>query len=150
MINQEYSIAISETLEILNHTKKDDINKIPRSFLDFLRSNASRTYISSLDYSKPLEQMNLNPKTIGILSIINKKYWCKNDEERKSFEEKLQQNEKKYQEELIAKYNPDGVFKKRNEEEITTSSEEVSLVEYKKDTLFDKIKQFIRKIFMKK
>ena len=104
MMNQEYSIAISETLEILNHTKKEDINKIPSKFLEFLQNNASKTYISLLDFSKELREMNLNPKTIGILSIVNKKYWC-NDEERKVFEEKLKQNEINYQKDLTEKYN---------------------------------------------
>ena len=99
MISQEYSIAISETLEILNHTRKEDIEKIPMKFLNFLQEHATTDYISSLDFNKSLKEMNLKPKTIGILSIINKKFWC-NDEQRKIFEEKLKQNEIKYQKKL--------------------------------------------------
>ena len=53
------------------------------------------------------------------------------------------------QEELIKKYNPNELFKKREETKID-SSERVSLVEYKKYTLFDKIKEFIKKILKKR
>lgn len=92
MISKEYRIAISETLEILSYTKKEDVNKIPIKFLKFLRENAAKKYISKLDFSKPLSEMNISSKTIGILSIIYIKYWC-NAEEKKEFEEKIKQNE---------------------------------------------------------
>ena len=34
MISREYSEAIAETLDILEHTNNDDINKIPKKFMD--------------------------------------------------------------------------------------------------------------------
>ena len=103
MISQEYSLAISETLDILDHTKKEDVDKISTKFLNFLKENASKTYVSCLDFSKPLKEMNLNQKTIGILSLINKKFWC-NDDERLDFEMKLKQNELSYQNKIREKY----------------------------------------------
>lgn len=46
MVSYEYSIAFSETLDILDHTKKEDVEKIPIKFLDFLRINALKNYES--------------------------------------------------------------------------------------------------------
>jgi len=149
MINQEYSIAISETLDILNHTKKEDVDKIPNKFLDFLKEHASKTYISTIDFTKSLKEMNLKPKTIGILSIINKKFWC-NDEQRKSFETKLKQNETMYQNEIKEKYNPDNLFQKKNNIDCNNSENVTALVEIKEKTLFQKIFDKIKKLFTRK
>ena len=85
MVTQEYSEAISETLEILSHTKKSDVDKIPKKFMKFLKENASTTYKNKFDGIKRIQDMKLNEKTIGILSIINKRYWC-DEEQRKEFE----------------------------------------------------------------
>ena len=74
MVSYEYSIAFSETLDILDHTKKEDVEKIPIKFLDFLRINALKNYESKLGFNKSMADMNLSEKTIGILSIIHKKY----------------------------------------------------------------------------
>ena len=145
MISQEYSLAISETLDILDHTKKEDVDKISTKFLNFLKENASKTYVSCLDFSKPLKEMNLNQKTIGILSLINKKFWC-NDDERLDFEMKLKQNELSYQNKIREKYNPDNLFKKQKSEtlnlENNTITEETAIIEYKE-------KNFLKKIFDK-
>lgn len=121
MISKEYSMAISETLEILNHTKKEDINKISSKFLKFLQDNASKNYTPSLNFKKPLREMNLNPKTIGILSLINKKYWC-NDTEKKAFENILKQNEIKYQKALNEKYDITTSFEDKDLEKIDESN----------------------------
>ena len=146
MVNQEYSIAISQTLEILSHTKKEDVDKIPIKFLNFLKENASKTYISSLDFSKPLEEMSLSSKTIGILSIINRKYWC-NEEEKKDFDEKLNENEILYQHELYTKYNPNDIFTNKKNNIIEERNSNSALIEVKNISLLQRIKQFIKNIF---
>ena len=51
MVSYEYSVAFSETLDILNHTKKEDVEKIPIKFLEFLRINALKSYTSKLDFN---------------------------------------------------------------------------------------------------
>lgn len=148
MINQEYSLAISETLDILNHTKKADVEKISERFLKFLKENASKTYVSTIDFNKPLKEMNLNPKTIGILSIINKKFWC-NDEQKKEFDRILKQNELIYQNELREKYNPDNIFKNRNNniEESNNSFEERSIAIIPQEKWYQKIFNIVKRLF---
>lgn len=147
MISQEYSLAISETLDILDHTKKEDVDKISTRFLNFLKENASKTYVSCIDFSKPLKEMNLNQKTIGILSVINKKFWC-NDDERTKFEMKLKQNESEYKNELREKYNPDNLFKKNtiNYSDVS-SNQESALIEVKELNILQKLLDKIKHLF---
>ena len=117
MVSYEYSEAFSETLDILNHTKKEDVEKIPIKFLDFLRANSFKNYKSKIDFNKSLADMNLNQKTIGILSIIHMKYWCDN-KQRKTFEEKLKQNERLYQKSLNEKFNIEKLFRKKADKDV--------------------------------
>lgn len=148
MVSQEYSEAIAETLDILEHTQKSDVDKISKKFMEFLKENTSKTYKPQLDYTKNIKDMNLKDKTIGILSIINKKYWC-NDEERKEFEEKLKQNEIRHQEVLNEKYDTNKLFKdnKLSEASNKTSTDLTEYIEYK---WYQKLLEKILRIFRKK
>ena len=148
MVSYEYSVAFSETLDILNHTKKEDVEKIPNNFLEFLRINALKTYESKLDFSNPIKDMNLSQKTIGILSIIHKKYWC-NNEQRKDFEEKLKQNEIVYQKQLSGRYNTDKLFKNKELKKVI-NTDITDLIEYKEQSWYQKIFAKILSIFSKK
>lgn len=148
MISYEYSLAFAETLDILNHTRKEDVEKIPNKFLEYLKTNKLENYESKIDFNKSLIDMNLNQKTIGILSIINKKYWC-NDEQRKDFEEKLNQNEIEYQKQLSDKYSPEKIFANKNFEK-TKNTDVTSLITYEKPKWYRKIFEKILHFFGKK
>ena len=140
MVSVEYSEAITETLDILKHTRKEDVMKISPKFMEYLNNNASKTYKPDLDHSKKIKDMQLKRKTKAILAIIYKKFWC-NDDERKEFNNTLKENEIRYQAELREKYNPDNLFKKK-ELEVETVEQPVAMVEYKESI----IKRFLNKI----
>lgn len=150
MISVELSEGISETLDILNHMKISDTDKIPDKFKDFLEKNKSQTYIPNLDHSKKINEMNLKKKTKDILAVIYMNYWCDNEKKIK-FKNKIQDNEKKYQEELRNKYNPDNLFKNKRDSisKIKTESEieQVELVEYKESKWYQKVFAKILNIF---
>lgn len=110
MVDIEYSEAMTEVLDILEHTNKEDVNKISPTFIEFLKENCSNEYIPNLDHRKRIKDMQLKEKTLGILCVINSKFWC-TDEKRQEFDKRLNENEIKYQEELRKKYNPDAIFR---------------------------------------
>ncbi len=148
MVSVEYSEAIVEVLDILNHSEEEIIEKIPKKLIDFFEENKSNTYKSNLDHNKTLEQMNLKKKTRAIITMIYVNYLCDNNE-RKYIEKILQQNEIKYQEELKKKYNVNNLFRERKQEEIDDVNEnETAMLEYKKST-FKKIIMKIKKLFKK-
>ncbi|MBR3697416.1 MAG: hypothetical protein IKM97_04030 [Clostridia bacterium] len=112
MLSNEYREAIVEVLDILDHTRKEDVDKISPKFIEFLRANASKTYKPQLDHSKKISDMRLMHKTRVILAIIYRKYWC-DDNQRNEFDRILMENEINYQKKLREKYNPDTVFKNK-------------------------------------
>lgn len=150
MVSVEYSEAITETLDVLKHTRKEDVMKISPKFMGYLHNNASKTYKPELDHSKKIKDMKLKRKTKAILAIIYKRFWC-DDDERKEFNNTLKGNEIKYQAELREKYNSDNLFKNKNVEHIVSIEEpsaNVEMIEYK-GSVFTKIKNWFKSLFNK-
>ena len=144
MVSVEYSEAITETLDILKHTKKEDVDKISSKFIDFLNANASKTYKPELDHTKNIKDMQLKHKTKAILAIIYKKYWC-DSEKQEQFNRVLKENEIRHEKELRKKYNPDNLFKNK-ETKVETVENSVAMVEYK-ESIFTKIKNWFKRTF---
>lgn len=73
-------------------------------------------------------------------------YWYKDESKKQKLLEVLDKNERKYQEELREKYNPDNIFKNKNQnntfDEAVPKNEEISvgmqIVEYK-EPIFKRI-----------
>ena len=143
MLSVKYSEAAVEVLDILNHTREEDVKKIPKKFIEFWENNKSNTYISNLDHSKDIKDMNLRAETEAILGLIYMKYWA-NEEEKSKFEKKIKENERVYQEALREKYKVENIFenKKKNIQEYT-------LVEVEEKTFWQKVIDRIKKIFMR-
>lgn len=147
MVSVAYSEAAVEVLEILSHTRKEDVNKIPKKFLEFLENNKSKTYIADLDHTKTIKEMNLKPKTEALLGLIYLKYWA-NEEEKTAFKKRARENEIKYQEELREKYNIDNLFKSKKE--IITDDnlqQEMSLQIVQHETFMQRIINKIKRLF---
>lgn len=156
MVSTAYREAYSEVLDILNHTRKVDVNKISPQFIDYLKTNCSKTYISKLNHSMNIKDMQLKPKTKAVLAIIYKKYWC-DEEQRKNFDDKLKQNQDIYNqrrsEETKNYFNNKLSFQPDKDELYKTEKVEekhipINLTPYKESffkKLIDKIKVFLKK-----
>ena len=146
MREAEYSEAAVEVLDILNHTDKEDVERIPQSFIKFLTDIASKTYKPQLNHEQPVSGLNLRKKTKELLGFIYITWWCDKDEREKYKKQIHEENVKK---EIIKEdYNVNDIFKnkKENQEHTTIQNEiatETSITEYKKENIF---KKFINKI----
>lgn len=148
MITKEMQIAAKEMNIILeNIVPNEYVLKIPQKFRDFLKEIEDEEYIFNINLERSIDEQDITEKTKDLITVIYRNYWC-NEEEREKIDRILTENEREYQEELRKKYNPDDIFKKQKEVE-SVSSENLSLIEYKSNTIFDKIKEFIKNIFKK-
>jgi len=148
MLNQRYAEASVEVLDILEHMNTNDLARVSNKFIDFLKENASKNYICNLDYSKKLNDMELKEETRGLLALMYEKYWCP-EEEKEELKKKFYENEKKYQEELIEKYNSDNIFSKSQDNIIKPENNQTQLIEYK-ESVFRKILNRIKVFFKMK
>ena len=155
MFSNEYGEAAVEVLDILDNTKKSDVDKIPSNFIKFLVDNASEDYKVNLDHSKLISEMNLKEKTKEILGVIYINWWC-DQKDKENYMKQIKELEMKRQAEINEKYNPNKIFENKNKIQEytnetkmdTVQNETVTMIEYK-ESIFKKIWNKILSFFNK-
>ena len=134
---QAYS-EIDEFLELLSEEQR---NEIPKKLRDFFKKEKHTEYVKNIDKDIPIKDQNLKEETLAIIALLNLQYWCKDEKEKKRLKSVYAQNEKKYQDMLYEKYNPNDIFKKKDEtvtENNIRQEENMQIVEYK-ESIFKRI-----------
>ena len=140
--------AISEVIEILNHTDKKIVEKIPKKFIEFLFENADNDYKPNIDFYNEKWEQFVQEDTQAILAMIYRDYIVSEDEKIRLLKE--EKDEKiKLENELMEKYNPDNMFKKKNKEE-NIQINNVQLIEIKETSWFKRVINKILKFFGRK
>lgn len=149
MITNEFAEASAEINEILGYLPTEYVEKIPAKLRDFFNKVKKADYVSKIDPYKQLDEQELKPKTKTLLTVIYRNYWC-NEEERAELDKILIENDKKYEEELREKYNPDNIFKKKEivEEKVETIQSNLP-AEIKKESFVKKLFNYIKGLFRK-
>lgn len=149
---EEEKVSYAEVDEILNYIDEEYVKRIPEKVRDFFKEERDENYKLEVDINRPLEEQNLKRKTMVILAILNMNYWCDKEEEKKEIIESLNKNEEIYQKEIREKYNPDNIFKNKDnqEDDITNVDENTQLVEYEKNGIIQRILNKIKNFFRRK
>ena len=163
-----YEQACSEMNFILNNLKADDLEKIPKKFIQFFANNMDKEYQVKIDLNKPLYEQSLLEETKAFIKIIQIKYFTPEEKRREKINELGFNN-------VDNNFNYDSLFKNRtsannssNEKVIKNSivsnisnensntsynsieNSNTSLVKYESENkLINFIKNIIRKFFMK-
>ena len=150
MKEAEYSEAAVEVLDILNHTNKEDVARIPQSFIKFLTNISSKSYKVKFNHEQPINGLNLKKQTRELLGFIYITWWC-DKEEREKYKKLIQESNIK-NEEIKEKYNVNDIFKNKKEkqEHKIIQNENVmktSIVEYKKENIFKRVLNKILSFF---
>ena len=138
-------LAYAEIDEILNLLEDDYREKVPKKVRDFFKEEKMKDYHPEIDIEKPLIEQNLKRETMVLLAILNLNYWCENEKEKQRFLNELDKNEEE-KKELEEKYNPDNLFKKKQDE---STENNLQIIEYKKPNfiqiLLTKIKKILKR-----
>ncbi len=149
-MKEEYRIAFTEVNEIMKLMPIELINKIPSKFREMIKEEKDNNYIP--DIKEPIEKCKLKNETIIILGLIYRDFLCSQDERKKLQEKDARelQKVKKDIEEMREKYNPDDIFKKKNQnnmEESNAKEENTSMVVVQEEKWYEKIFNLIKRIF---
>ena len=127
---------------------KDSLkNKIPSKTIKAIELAKDKNYKFNYDKSKSLNEQTLLPETKSLLSVIYSDYLC-STEERKKWQE-YDRFELQKQDEMKAKKYNSSVFE-NIENDITLNNEKnLQILNNKKISLWEKIKQFIIRLFKK-
>ena len=142
MLDEKYSIAYSEVLEILKHISKEDYEKIPKSKIELYKTNANKDYVFNYNPTKTLDEQNVSKIAKGIIAILFRDYWA-TPEQREKIIKKQNNDRIQIEKEKTKKYNPD-VFKSKNKEEVKTKA----LVNVEKSKWYEKFFTFIKNIYI--
>ena len=155
MVTKEFAEASAEINEILKYMPKEEVEKIPSKLREFFKEASSKDYVTNINPDLPLDEQNIKEKTKDIIALIYRNYWC-SEEERKELDQKLIENDKKFEEELREKYNPDNIFKnnvtttKKEESEVKEAKIEQSLVPQETEKWYQRFLDMVKRWFKKK
>lgn len=133
-MNNAYSKAYTEVLELINHLSEDAYKKIPKEKIDFFEENKDKDYYFKINPNIDLAEQNISQNANAILVSLFRDYFA-TDNQKETLKKLLQQNQEKIEMEKIKKYNPSNVFhNKVYKDESNNSKKEISLVEIKNQT----------------
>ena len=139
--------AYAEVDMILNLMDEKYVREIPEKLRTLFKSKKAKDYSKNIVDNKPLKEQNLNKETLAILAVLNYNYWCKDEKRKKELWDIYSENDRKYQQELREKYNPEDILKKNNSPKyVENTSKEDTIIEYK-ESIVKKIINKIKSIF---
>lgn len=153
MRETEYSEAAVDVLDILNHINREDVRRIPQSFIKFLTDISSKSYKTKFNYEQPVSGLNLREQTKELLGFIYITWWCSKEEHEKY--KNLIYESKIKKEKIQETYNVTDIFKHKKEklEQKIIRDEnivETNMVEYKEENILKKILNKILSFFSTK
>lgn len=146
---EDIKMAYCEVDIILGQMEEKYINKVPSELRRLFKEQKRKDYSPEIKADVPLENQNLMRKTIAILAMLNLNYWCEDEKEKQDLIQMYSENDRKREEELREKYNPDNLFKKKDIEVEETTDSDTWLIEYREDNFFKKIINIIKSFFRK-
>lgn len=129
---------------LLKYFPNSFIEKLPNKLLEIISLRSDRKYLIDVDTDKSINEQNISDKTKKVLAVLTYNYWSSETEKRDIIEH-LNENEKKYQEKLREKYNPDNIFKNKASK-VETIENSVAIVEYK-ESFFTRLKNWFKRTF---
>lgn len=139
--------AFAEVDEILVLMENKYIEKIPQKTREMFKNERSLDYRPEIKVDIPLAEQNLQRKTFAILAMLNLNYWCEDENEKQKLLQVYAKNDKKKEEELRKKYNPDNIFKDKKMQ--GQKEENTELIEIREENFIKRIIRKIMKFFKK-
>ena len=152
MDENDFAQACSEVIHIIKNSSEEVKNKIPDQFINFLQENADKDFVANIDFNRENLENQLSKDAIAILGLIYRDYLV-SSEERQMILYEEEQERLRYEKELREKYNPDNIFKKKNnnilEKDGDIQLNQIQLVEVKKSSWLKRLLSKILSLFGK-
>lgn len=146
-MENSYKIALAEVDSILSYTDSKILEKIPKSFQQFVKENKEKDYTVTIHKGVSLEQQNISKEAKAILALLYRDYIC-DKEERKRLIEEENKEKKIIEQQKQEKYAIDFEKRKENNHE---EKEEINLMPIlSKDKWYKKIIQKLKRVFYRK
>ena len=149
-MEDNYNKAYKEVVEILKHVPKESVEKIPKDMREMFEAEQDNAYDFKIDESKEFEEQELLEETKAILANIFRDYWA-TPYQRERILAKEQQDRQMAEEQKIANYNPNDIFKKKEipkpEPQVEENYNTNLPVKVKEERFYHKLINFIKNLF---
>lgn len=153
MMEDNYSKAYKEIVEILKYVPEESVNKIPKEMRDIFEAEMDQNYSFKIDKAKPFEEQELLEETKAILANVFRDYWA-TDYQKARIIEKENQDREEWERQKREKYNTNDIFKNRNvnnnditqnvQEQLNQEYNQNLPIEVQKQNIFQKLLGFIK------
>lgn len=150
MKNEEYEIACTEVLEVLNYISKEDYNKVPKDVIQVLEKNKKNDMTFLYNPWKDINEQEMSAIGRLMLASFFRDYWATPEQREKI--NSFQNNKRKIiEKEKEERFDTKNLFKTKAEidEKIEYNPEKTDIIVYK-DNIFKKILDKIKSIFKSK
>ncbi len=106
--------AFKEVNEIIELMGQEYKSKVPNQLLELLKKEQDTEYQTKIKKELPFEKQIITRTALILLNYINTNYWLE-EEKKKQVRKDYLENEAKYQNKLREKYNPNDLFKKKQD-----------------------------------
>ena len=145
-MNEKYSKAYTELLEIISHFSEDEYSKIPSEKIKFYEDNKDKNYNYKINPQIDLSKQYISKETEALIVILFRDYFA-TTKQKETLINLLRQNQQKTDKEKYEKYNPNDMFKNMTNKTITNNQVAILPVTIKKEKWYIKILDFFKSIF---
>lgn len=146
MYQTKYANAYTEVYEILNCLDKDEYNKIPVELIEVFEENRNLDYEYEVNEEQDLTKQPMLVETKAILLNIFRDYLATPEQSQKI--KQWLQADREYLEKQKQERYGNNVFENKGKKECNANKVEVQLpIEIKKQSIFQKIINTLKKIF---
>ncbi len=152
MENINLANAYTEAVVIINNLKKEDYDKIPISYINYLEENCNPNYEFKYDISKRFSQQKVLDETKSVMFYLFEKFGA-TDKQKQIVENYKKLYYQKIEEEKKKIYDPNDIFKQSNkstiENIVENSSNDNKIIIYnEQQNIFSKIIKKIKLFFL--
>lgn len=135
--------SYSEVDVILSKLDRKYYNKISKGFLNFINTNEDKEY--KIYFANNENSIKISKYTQTLLALVYRTYFC-NKEQRAEYDNILNNNQIKFDEEQREKYDVEKIFQQRRKSSnILEVQENLQMVVVKKENIFIRFFTFLFK-----
>ena len=149
-MEKKYARAYTEVLEILKHIPEDELERIPKSELQFYEDNCDKNYKYEYNQDLDVDKQSISKEANTVIVALYMNYFA-NEKQKGIIEKILKQNSIEEEKSKSEKYDVSKIFEKsKNEQDRTNNGENLPVeISNNKDSFIKKIINKIKSLFRK-
>lgn len=149
-MEKKYARAYTEVLEILKHIPKDELERIPKSELQFYEDNCDKNYKYEYNLDLAVDKQAISKEANTVIVALYMNYFA-NEKQKGIIEKILKQNSIEEEKAKSEKYDVNKIFEKnQNEHNGANKSENLPVdISNNQDSFIKKIINKIKSLFKK-